>query len=254
MRLSRKIQKLFSREALESLWEHGGRSLHPVSARRILATIDREKMQRLREQYPYREKSPRINRFEDADYWVAVNVERAQDLWLDRSAPLRILDLGCGAGFFLYVCKLFGHDVLGLDTDSEPLFRATTDMLQVRRLIWRIEAGVPLPDLPQRFDLVAAHRICFNRIRGEDPDTRRDWTPGEWKFFLDDVRSRILAPTGRLLLDFNLRRDTQTFFTPELRDFFAEQGARIFRSKALFSAEAKRRPKFRQIGNDRGRG
>src|SRR3954469_10015225 len=139
MRFSRKIEKLFSFEVMESFWEHAGRALHPVSARRILATIDRDKMSRLRDQYPHKLNSPGINRFEDADYWVAVNVERAQDLWLDRSPPLRILDLGAGAGFFLYVCKLFGHDAIGLDTDNEPLFGATMELLNVRRVVARIQ-------------------------------------------------------------------------------------------------------------------
>jgi SAM-dependent methyltransferase len=153
VRFAHKIRKLFSSEALASVWEHASRATHPVNARRILATVDREKMSRLREQYPYGANSPRINRFEDADYWVAVNVERAQDLWLDRAPPLRILDLGCGAGFFLYVARLFGHDAIGLDTDHEPLFRATTELLNVRRVIARIEPFVPLgngaPDLFQ---------------------------------------------------------------------------------------------------------
>ena len=76
VRLSRKIRKLFSVQALESVWEHSVRLLHPVSARKILATVDREKMSKLREQYPFRPGSPPINRFEDADYWVPVNVER----------------------------------------------------------------------------------------------------------------------------------------------------------------------------------
>src|SRR3954463_10876592 len=139
MRVSRKVEKLFSFEVLESFWEHAGRALHPVNAKRILSTIDREKMSKLREQYPYKESSPRINRFEDADYWVDINVERAQDLWLHRSPRRGFLDLGCGAGFFLYVCRLLGHDPLGLDTDSEPLFRGTIELLNVRRVIARIE-------------------------------------------------------------------------------------------------------------------
>src|SRR5262245_42399985 len=41
VRLSHKFQKLFSRDAAESLWEHACRLTHPVSARRILARIDR---------------------------------------------------------------------------------------------------------------------------------------------------------------------------------------------------------------------
>jgi SAM-dependent methyltransferase len=247
VRLARKIEKLFSFEVLESLWEHAGRLTHPVNVRRILATIDREKMNKLREQYPYRSTSRRINRFEDADYWVGINVERAQDLWLDRAPPLRILDLGCGAGYFLYVCRLFGHDALGLDTDDEPLFRGTLELLHVRRVVFRIEPEVPLPNLGQRFDLVTAHRVCFNRIRRAPNTEPSEWTPDNWRFFIGDIRTRLLAPKGRLLLDFNPRRDGCSFFSPELRACFLSQGARIFRSKALFAADPTQRPRFKQI-------
>jgi len=246
MKLSHKLQKLFSREAFESLREHASRWMHPVNSDRILATIDRAEFSKLRERYPYKETSPRINRFEDADYWVGINVERAQDLWLDRTRPLRILDLGCGAGYFLYVCQFFGHETLGLDTDNEPLYRATTQLLNVERFIARIEPNVPLPDLGKRFDLVTAHRVCFHRMRRSAHGQPREWTFDQWKFFIDDVRTNLLLPRGRLLLDFNPRPDGSSFFTPELRTFFAKQGARIFRSKALLAADRAERPEFRQ--------
>src|SRR5438105_7589017 len=164
MRVSRKFQKLFSFDAIESLWEHVCRWTHPVSSRRILATLDRAELARLRERYPHRPSARKINAYEDAAYWIDINVERAQDLWLDRAPPLRILDLGCGAGYFLYVCKFFGHHVLGFDTDDEPLFRATTELLDVPRVIGRIQRQAPLPSFHQQFDLVTAHRICFHRI------------------------------------------------------------------------------------------
>ena len=91
--------------------------------------------------------APRINRFSDVDHWLKINIERAQDLWLDRSPPLRILDLGCGPGYFLYVCKQLGHEGVGVDIDEQPLFRETTALLGVRRVIFRIEPQTPLPDL-----------------------------------------------------------------------------------------------------------
>lgn len=227
------------------------RLLHPVSARKILATVDREKMRRLREQYPFRPGSPQINRFEDADYWVAVNVERAQDLWLDWTSPLRILDLGCGAGFFLYVSRLFGHDALGLDTDDEPLFRGTTELLNVQRVIARIERGVPLPDLGKKFDLVTGHRVCFHRLGRAAGGEPKEWSTADWKFFIDDIRTRFLNPNGRLLLDFNPRKDGASFFTPELRAFFLAQGARLFRSKALLAADPHQRPRFKDTHRGR---
>src|SRR5713226_4196696 len=214
MRFSRKLQKLLSPDLFASAFEHLSRRTHPVNRRPILDTLDRAQFEKLREQYPYRPGSPRINRFEDVVYWIEINIERAQDLWLDRTPPTRIVDLGCGAGYFLYVCKFFGHQVLGFDTDNEPLFRATSALLDVPRVIGRIQRQTPPPDLGGRFDLVTAHRICFHQI-------------------------------GRLLLDFNPRPDGSSFFTPELRTFFLSQGARIFRSKALLGADPKVRPRFR---------
>jgi SAM-dependent methyltransferase len=204
-------------------------------------------MSKLREQYPYRSTSRQINRFEDADYWVGITVERAQDLWLDRTPPLRILDLGCGAGYFLYLCRLFGHDALGVDTDDEPLFRGTLELLNVRRVVSRIEPDVPLPDLGQRFDLVTAHRVCFHRVGCDETREWKEWAPENWKFFIGDVRTRLLKPGGRLLLEFNPRQDGSSSFTPELRACFLAQGARIFRSKALFAADPRQRPRFKQI-------
>jgi SAM-dependent methyltransferase len=221
--------------------------MHPVNADRILATVDQNELNKLRERFPYRASSPRINRFEDASYWVSVNAQRAQDLWLDRAPPLRILDLGCGAGFFLYVCRFFGHEGLGLDTDSNPLFGGTTELLQVRRIISRIQPNAPLPDLKQRFDLVTAYRVCFHLFRGAEKGQPSEWMPEHWRFFINDIRVRFLEPNGRLLLEFNPRRDGSPFFTPELRACFESEGGRIFRSKVLFAADPARRPRFKQI-------
>jgi SAM-dependent methyltransferase len=248
VQLSRKIEKLFSFEAVESLWEHACRWTHPVDTRRILAMLDQAEFARLREKYPYRPDARRVNRYEDVTYWMGVNVERAQDLWLDRAAPLRILDLGCGAGYFLHVCRYFGHEGLGLDTDDEPLFRGATALLGVPRVISKIGPQVPLPDLGEKFDLVTAHRVCFHRIDRAAGNDWNEWKPADWKFFIDDVRARFLRPGGRLLLDFNPRHDGFSFFTPELRALFLAQGAHIFRSKALFSVDPKVRPQFKQTG------
>jgi SAM-dependent methyltransferase len=243
MRFSRKLRKLFSPELFASASEHLSRLTHPVNKSCILDDIDWLQFKDLRHKYPCRPGSPQINRFEDIVYWIDINIERAQDVWLDRAPPLRILDLGSGAGYFLYVCKHLGHDVLGFDTDREPLFGATTELLGVRRVIGRIERQTPLPDFGQTFDLVTAHRICFHRI-GKVRDGV-EWTTADWKFFIDDVRSNLLNDSGRLLLDFNPRPDGSSFFTPELREFFRRQGARIFRSKALLAKDPRARPRFK---------
>ena len=246
MRLSRKFQKLYSRDAAESLWENACRWTHPVNSRQILAGIDRTELEKLRERYPYRPNARKINAYEDAAYWIGVNVKRAQDLWLDRSPPLQILDLGCGAGYFLYLCRLFGHDGLGFDTDEEPFFRGTIEFFKVRRVIGRIEPQTPLPDLGRKFDLVTGHRVCFHRLTRARSGEWLEWTPADWEFFIKDIRTRFLKPEGRLLLEFNRRQDGSSFFTDELRAFFESQGARITRWKALLGADPKRRSRFKQ--------
>ena len=246
MRLSRKLEKLFSLDGVQSLWEHICRSTHPVSARRVLATIDQAELKRLRKHAPYRPNARKINAYEDAAYWIGVNIKHLQDLWLDRAPPLQILDLGCGAGYFLYLCRLFGHEGLGIDTGKDAFFGGTTQFLGVHRVIARITARTPLPNLGKRFDLVTGHRVCFHWIACAEDGERLEWTPADWKFFINDIRTRFLKPRGRLLLDINPRPDGSSFFTEELRAFFESQGARIFRSKALFAADPAERPRFKQ--------
>lgn len=247
MRLSRKIEKLFSPDVLLSLWEHACRWTHPVDANKILAAIDRDELQRLRARYPERPNARKINAYENAAYWIEVNVRRVQDLWLDRSPPLRILDLGCGPGYFLHVAQLFGHSGIGLDTKNDPLFDGLTEFLGVQRTIARIEPQVPLPDLGEKFDLITAHRVCFHRLERTGPHQWREWAPLDWKFFIADVRSRFLEPNGRLYLEFNPRHDGSSPLTPEIRAAFKNEGARIFRFKVLFGADPKRRPQFKEV-------
>jgi SAM-dependent methyltransferase len=228
-----------------SLWEHATRWTHPVSPKRILSTIDRNEIARIAESYPRRAGARKINAWQDAAHWVDINVARAQDLWLDRSPPLRILDLGCGPGYFLYVCQFLGHSGLGLDIDDDPFFGAMTQYFNVPRVISRIDPRVLLPDLEEKFDLVTAHRVCFHRTTRQADGRWNEWTPDDWEFFINDIRTRFLRPDGRLLLDFNPCSDGSSFFTPEQRSCFLSQGTRIFRSKALFAADPRKRSRFK---------
>jgi SAM-dependent methyltransferase len=246
VRLSRKIEKLLSPEVFLSGWEHVCRWTHPISARAVLATINRDELTQLRDRYPARPKARKINAYENAAYWIGVNVRRVQDLWLDRTPPLRILDLGCGPGYFLYISQLFGHSGIGLDTPDEPLFEGLTQLLNVQRVITRIQPQVPLPDFGQKFDLITAHRVCFHRIERIGEHEWKEWSPGDWQFFINDIRARFLNPRGRLFLEFNPRSAGSPALTPERRACFVEQGARIFRNKVLFAADRNQRPRFKQ--------
>ena len=96
--------------------------------------------------------------------------------------------LGCGAGYFAYIAQLLGHDVLGLDIDDVPMFAEITQLLGVRRVIWRIHPFVPLPELGEKFDLITAFLICFNNHKQSEL-----WGVPEWEFFLNDLARDLMS-------------------------------------------------------------
>ena len=159
---------------------------------------------------------------------MEANLQRIRDLELDIGRRRRVLDIGSGSGYFLYICKLLGHDAVGLDVDDMPMFNQTIALLGVNRVVWRIQKFVPLPDLGKKFDLITAHMICFNNHKVPGL-----WGVPEWDFFLDDV-SRFLAPGGRIWFELNREFDG-TCYTPELKEFFEKRGAQVHQSPHLSS-------------------
>ena len=62
---------------------------------------------------------------------VARAVGDAGRLKLLATGPKRILDLGCGAGYFLYALRDQGHDVLGMDLDDDPMYNDIVTLLDM---------------------------------------------------------------------------------------------------------------------------
>ena len=165
------------------------------------------------------------------DDWIPVNLQRVRELALDQVRPgARVLDLGCGAGYFLYICQMLGHEVLGVDMDVLPMFNESCDVLGIPRVITQIKAFTPLPPLGMLFDYVTAFLICFNNHKSPEL-----WGPAEWDFFLDDLAAR-LAPGGRVRLEFNREYNGEPY-TPELKSFLERRGADIDSFRVSFTRE-----------------
>jgi SAM-dependent methyltransferase len=233
VRLEHKIKKLLRGEGLASARRHTLRSLRtnrfPLETKRVIETIDRVAFEQIRQRYAIDKPTDDWRKYLDLDRWIALNIRRVRDIELDLVRRKRILDIGCGAGYFLHIADLLGHSGLGLDLDRVPMFAEITSLLDVRRVIQRIQAFGPLPDLGEKFDLITAFMICFNNHRH-----RNLWGVAEWKFFLDDV-AKHLAPRGRVWLELN-RESDRTFYTPELKEFFQKRGARIDEHKIMFNS------------------
>ena len=150
------------------------------------------------------------------------------------ASPMRVLDLGSGSGMYLHVLRCVGHDVMGLDLDEVPVYNAMIELLDIPRVVHRIERYQPLPDFGDPFDLITAFSIMFD-CHGLDID-QPVWMPAEWKFFLDDCLSR-LNPGGRMVILFNPATQCDFDFMPdEVEDFLrALPGVTLSQSKENFT-------------------
>jgi len=221
MKLHRKLAKLARRETYRRGWRRAQRSVFRLPFGPVLAGLDQIRLAEIQKRYAG-------EKYADVDQWLRVNRERVQDLKLHRSSPQRVLDLGCGGGFFLFILKRIGHSVLGLDVDESPLFNELLEVFGVPRTVFRIQPFESLPNLEQRFDWITAFSIGFDRSRA----TNSRWEPGEWDFLLRDLQRR-LASGGKIYLTLNpLPNDD--YLTPELRDFFSSRGADIERERIFF--------------------
>jgi SAM-dependent methyltransferase len=208
VKLSRKLGKLVSREGYRRGWRRAQRSIFRLPFGPVLAGIDRNRLRKIAQRYAGA-------KYADVDHWLRVNRERVQDLKLHRAPPQRVLDLGCGGGFFLFILKRLNHSVLGLDVDRSQLFS-------------EIKPFEPLPDLRQQFDWITAFSIGFDRY----PETRARWGVKEWDFLLRDLQ-RQLAPRGKIYLTVNPLADG-SYLAPDVREFFRARGASIERERIFF--------------------
>ncbi|MDQ2867040.1 MAG: class I SAM-dependent methyltransferase [Verrucomicrobiota bacterium] len=226
MRISHKLAKLRSGEAIASFRRHIAfikrHHYFPIqlTASAIIRTIDRKQFEAIRARHSVEQPGEHFPKYLDLRRWMQINLRRAYAIDLALATPRRVLDLGCGAGYFLYVCKYLGHEVLGLDLDEVDMYRELTELLRVPRVIARIDAFRPLPAFERPFDLITAHLICFN---GHKSDAL--WGAREWEFFFNDA-ARHLTPRGEIHLSLN-REDDGNFYPPELRAYFLQRGARL---------------------------
>lgn len=221
MKLHRKLAKLARRETYRRGWRRAQRSVFRLPFGPVLAGLNQNRLVEIQKRYAG-------EKYADVDQWLRVNRERVQDLKLHRASPQRVLDLGCGGGFFLFILKRIGHSVLGLDVDESPLFKELLEVFRVPRTVFKIQPFESLPNLEQQFDWITAFSIGFDRSRA----TNSRWGPGEWDFLLRDLQLK-LAPGGKIYLTLNPLPNGD-YLTSELRDLFSRRGADIERERIFF--------------------
>src|SRR5262249_37098134 len=98
----------------------------------------------------------------DCAFWILQKLRLAILIGLDWRPPQRVLDLGTGGGHFCFVCRLLGHEVVGVDVEV-PMYREICDLMGVTPIFSKIERNKPLPSLGQ-FDYVTAFAAQFDHV------------------------------------------------------------------------------------------
>ena len=228
MNLAHKLKKIGASRTYRSARRHlglallGRRSFSGLDPEDLIAAIDYQKFNRIRERYGVVQPCHDSPKYLELGKWMQINLRRVQELELDYGFRKRILDIGCGTGYFLHICRFLGHDVVGLDIDILPMYREMMQLLDLKRIVREVKPFQPLLDLGSPFDLITCFMICFNGHKSEAV-----WGSAEWRFFLDDMESH-LRPNGRIQLEFNREHDGQ-YFDENLRRFFVKRGAVIDR-------------------------
>jgi SAM-dependent methyltransferase len=201
----------------------------------LLADLDAERFEALRARYVRVDFNP-IGplKYFDLPTYLGRSLRRAIRLGLHRAQPCRVLDLGCGFGYFLYVCSRFGHRCVGLDyvDGNQPdveCYEATLELFGQERVLHRIVQFEKLPHLGEPFDLITAYEICFN---WHENKREQAWGIPEWQFFLRDLKAR-LAPGGRIVLEFNPLGPGLPCFDDGLADYFRASGARLLSDRKI---------------------
>ena len=192
----------------------------------MMAKLDANRLRQIQKRHA--SSSARYAKYADVEHWLGINSPRVRELKLDDSEPKQILDLGCGAGFFLFLAKEAGHSCVGLDVGDYPLSNELIELFGIYKITWRIRAFEPLPDFGRQFDLITAFSAAFNR----NTDETRGWNADEWDFFLNDL-NRHLKPGGQILLEINSGKDGR-YFLPEIGEFLVKRGARVEGERVYF--------------------
>jgi SAM-dependent methyltransferase len=163
------------------------------AATEILANLTGHDFSELAWKYP----RSRYHKYLNLEKYVPVALNICHQVSLQDSPPLRILDIGCGTGMFLYCARYFGHEGIGTDVET-GLMAEMAEAMGIDRRIEAVSPFVPM-ETAECFDLITSMGTKFDHPSSSDD---RQWGCAEWSFFLSDVEAH-LSKAGRVFLRIN---------------------------------------------------
>ena len=131
-------------------------------------------------------------KFLNSRWYLRENVVRGMLLGLDSYPPSKILDLGCGPGYFLLACRSWGHEVSGLDVPDNQFYNRFIEAFGINRIDTTI-APFESPGIEGGpYNWITSFAVTFDR----------GWDRDEWRFFLDALKLH-LTDTGQVFFRLN---------------------------------------------------
>ncbi len=145
---------------------------------------------------------------DDAPRWYSEALRIHEGIGRGATQSRKILDIGCGFGYFVRACNEVGDHATGIDV-PDSLIEAAAAILGVPYLPYMVTAYVPLPDTYRDLDLVTLFGVMFRF--GSASESRDYWGWSEYTFLARDICSR-LRPGGRWIIRPNRRGQQQHEF------------------------------------------
>lgn len=165
------------------------------------------------------------SKYFDLDAWLKYHRRHAVQLGLDQVAvPLKIFDVACGSGIFMYICKRWGHIPEGFDVPSE-MYESMAKTLGVNWSSSLVRKMEPLDEKFTGYDLITSIAIKFDRLDWART-TDVGWGVPEWEFFMKDAGQR-LNNGGHMYLKPNKTVSGDLFDDPRVLDMFHERASDV---------------------------
>ena len=115
--------------------------------------------------------------------YIQEKLSVAHYLNLDTASKKVLLDIGTGAGWFPYICKLYGHDCIGTDILGRKEYDAVYKFLNIDIVGNLVYSQTPL-NLQRKFDYIVSLRSFF-------PNRPKVWELEDWKYFFKDIQKYV---------------------------------------------------------------
>jgi SAM-dependent methyltransferase len=218
-----------AREQFERFFSH--RDSHGKSddqeyaiLKQVYESLDLERYEEIRSSLLSSRDAGSEVKYLDLLYWLRSKLRIALEQKMHERPPLRLLDLGAGAGHFPFLCRRLGHRVTALDLGHIEVYNRLIAFFEVDRIDFEIRPLQPLPRFGERFDLVTGFMVGFNKKSKNEL-----WGEPEWLYFLRDLGRNVMSDEGRLVLKLirNNEKAGWHFYDRELMNFARAHGGSV---------------------------